>query len=286
MRDDGQVPETTAAEAPLAGRRVGVTAARKVEEQRALLERRGAEVVWAPVLGPAPYEVDDEALRTRTEQVLAGPVDVVVGTTGIGMRTWLTRAEVWGLQEPLLAALRGAEVLARGPKTVGALRRFGVQEAFVAPREDVAGLRERLLATDLRGRRVVVQEHAVALDDLAAELRAAGARVELVTVYRIGTPERPGSVAALLHEVAARRLDAVTFTSALSVEAFFEAAAELGLLAEVEDALRGPVVALAVGHVTAAALEAQRVPGVAPERARLAAMVRRLEEELAGRSLA
>lgn len=264
--------------------RVGVTAARKVEEQRALLERRGAEVVWAPVLGPAPYEVDDEALRARTEQVLAGPVDVVVGTTGIGMRTWLTRAEAWGLQEPLLAALRGAEVLARGPKTLGALRRFGVQEAFVAPREDVAGLRERLLATDLRGRRVVVQEHAVALDELADELRGAGAQVELVTVYRIGTPERPGSVAALVEEVAARRLDAVTFTSALSVEAFFEAAAEAGRAAAVQVALVEQVLAVAVGHVTSAALAEHAVPAVAPERARLTAMVRCLEEALAGRS--
>lgn len=278
------MPTTTPPDAPLAGRRVGVTAARKVEEQRALLERRGAEVVWAPVLGPAPYEVDDDALRARTREVLAGPVDVVVATTGIGVRTWLTRAEAWGLQEPLVAALQGAEVLARGPKTVGALRRFGVEEAFVAPREDVAGLRDRLRATDLRGRRVVVQEHAVPLDGLAAELRAAGAVVELVTVYRIGTPERPGSVAALLDEVAAHRLDAVTFTSALSVEAFLEAAEEHGLRHQVLAALREDVLPVCVGHVTSAALAAHDVEGRHPERARLTAMVRLLEEELLART--
>ena len=84
--------------------------------------------------------------------------------------------------------------------------------------------------------------------------------------------------------MAARRLDAVTFTSALSVEAFFEAAAEVQLATEVAAALRGPVTAVAVGHVTLAALESHGVPAVAPERARLTAMVRRLEEELAGRS--
>ena len=33
---------------PLSGYRIGVTAARKVEEQIALLERRGAVVEWAP----------------------------------------------------------------------------------------------------------------------------------------------------------------------------------------------------------------------------------------------
>ena len=38
---------------PLSGFRIGVTAARKVEEQIALLERRGATVEWAPALSDA-----------------------------------------------------------------------------------------------------------------------------------------------------------------------------------------------------------------------------------------
>ena len=70
---------------PLAGFRVGVTAARRAEEQVALLTRRGAEVAWAPALSLDPNRVDDARLRAATEEVLTGPVDMFLATTGIGM---------------------------------------------------------------------------------------------------------------------------------------------------------------------------------------------------------
>ncbi len=72
----------------LAGYRIGVTAARKVEEQVQLLQRRGATVVWAPALSTDPNRVDDASLRAATEEVLARPIDLFLATTGIGMRTW------------------------------------------------------------------------------------------------------------------------------------------------------------------------------------------------------
>ncbi|NEL90768.1 uroporphyrinogen-III synthase, partial [Escherichia coli] len=60
---------------PRAGFRIGVTAARKVDEQVALLVRRGAEVEWAPALSMDPNHVDDAELRAATAEVLSRPVD-------------------------------------------------------------------------------------------------------------------------------------------------------------------------------------------------------------------
>jgi uroporphyrinogen-III synthase len=48
--------------------------------------------------------------------------------------------------------------------------------------------------------------------------------------------------------------------------------------------MRGPVLALCVGPVTAAPLEAVDVPTVQPERSRLGAMVRHLESEMPSRA--
>ena len=78
---------------PLDGFLIGVTAARKVDEQVALLERRGARVEWAPALSLDPNQVDDEQLRAATREVLARPVDMFLATTGIGMRAWFAAAE-------------------------------------------------------------------------------------------------------------------------------------------------------------------------------------------------
>ena len=58
---------------PLAGFRIGVTAARKVEEQVVLLERRGARVERAPALSLDPNHVDGEGLRAATADVVSRP---------------------------------------------------------------------------------------------------------------------------------------------------------------------------------------------------------------------
>ena len=70
--------------APLTGFRIGVTAARKMDEQVALLERRGAAVEWAPALSLDPNHVDEGALRAVTADVLSRPIDMFLATTGIG----------------------------------------------------------------------------------------------------------------------------------------------------------------------------------------------------------
>ena len=97
---------------PLSGFRIGVTAARKADEQVTLLERRGAAVEWAPALSLDPNQIDDEALRASTEEVLSRPVDMFLATTGIGMKSWFAAVERWGLLDDLLAALVAGSAVA------------------------------------------------------------------------------------------------------------------------------------------------------------------------------
>ena len=120
---------------PLAGFRIGVTAARKAEEQIGLLERRGAAVVHAPALSVDPNRIEETELLAATKDVLSHPVDIFVATTGIGLKSWFAAAERWGLLEDLTSHLGGAEILARGPKSVGALRRFGLRELWAPESE-------------------------------------------------------------------------------------------------------------------------------------------------------
>jgi uroporphyrinogen-III synthase len=271
---------------PLAGFRVGVTAARKVEEQVGLLERRGASVVWAPALSTNPNQVDDASLRAATEDVLSRPVDLFLATTGIGMTTWFAAAEEWGLLDDLLAALGAAEILARGPKSVGALRRRGLQELWAPASEAFDDVLEHLRGRDLTGRRIVVQEHGQSLSVAAQALRRQGADVTTVTVYRVLSAEDPAPMLHLVDQIADRELDAVTFTSAPAIAALMEAAGSTGRRDQLVAAFQADVVAACVGPVTAAAFEMWGVPTIFPERSRLAAMVKQLEVELPARSSA
>ncbi len=260
-----------------------MTAARKVEEQVALLERRGATVTWAPALSTDPNHVDDGELRAATEEVLARPIDMFLATTGIGMKAWFAAAERWGRLDELVAAIDAAEVLARGPKSVGALRRRGLRELWAPDSECFEDVLEHLRGRDLSGMRIVVQEHGQSLSMVAHALRRQGADVTTVTIYRVEAAEDPTPMFSMVDLIADRQLDAVTFTSAPAVAALMDAAGSTGRRDAVITAFQADVVASCVGPVTAAAFEMWGVPTLFPDRSRLAAMIKQLETELPSR---
>ena len=265
---------------PLEGFRIGVTAARKADEQVALLRRRGAEVEWAAALSLEPNHVDLAELLAATEEVLAGPVDLFLATTGVGMRTWLDAAAEAGLYDDLVTTLGRAEILARGPKSVGVLRRHGLRELWAPESECFEDVLAHLRGRDLTGKRIVVQEHGQSLSMSAHALRRQGASVLTVPIYRVESADDPEPMFGLIDRIADRQLDAVTFTSAPAVAALMEAAFSVGRRDDVVSAFQSDVVASCVGPVTAAAFEMWGVPTIVPDRSRLAGMIKQLETEL------
>ncbi|MFD8593900.1 uroporphyrinogen-III synthase [Kitasatospora sp. NPDC059646] len=268
---------------PLAGWTVGITAARRADELAALLERRGAAVLRAPALRIVPL-ADDGDLLAATRALIADPPDLAVATTGIGFRGWLEAADGWDLGEDLRAALGRASVLARGPKAKGAIRAAGLRESFSAATESSAEVLSQLLADGVEGRRIAVQLHGAPLAGFVESLRTAGAEVVEVPVYRWLPPADTGPLDRLIDAVCAGALDAVTFTSAPAAIGLLERAAARGRTAELLTALRREVLAVCVGPVTAAPLEAHDVPVVRPERMRLGAMVQTLGAALPERA--
>jgi uroporphyrinogen-III synthase len=268
---------------PLAGRRVAVTATRKAAELSGLLERRGATVLHAPTLKEQPV-VDHDALRRATETLVADGVDVLVATTGTGVNAWLDAAAAWLLDETLVATLDRADILARGPKAVGALRRHGLRELWSPDTEQLDDVLAHLRQRDLAGRRLVLQEHGQSLAVEAEALRRAGALVTVVSTYRCEAADDLAPVFSLVDLVVGRALDAVTFTSAPAVATLLQVAAAAGLKEELVDAFRSDVLAMCVGPVTAAEWLPYGVPAAHPPRSRLGAMVTALEAELASRA--
>ncbi|EGX57802.1 bifunctional uroporphyrinogen-III synthetase/response regulator domain protein [Streptomyces zinciresistens K42] len=268
---------------PLAGFTVGVTAARRADELGALLGRRGAAVVHAPALRIVPL-ADDSELLAATEEIIRHTPDVVVATTAIGFRGWIAAADGWGLGEDLLAGLRGVELLARGPKVKGAVRAAGLTEEWSPASESMAEVLDRLLEEGVEGRRVAVQLHGEPLPGFVEALRAGGAEVLGVPVYRWLPPEDIGPVDRLLDAAVSRGLDAVTFTSAPAAVSLLSRAQERGLLAELLAAFARDVLPACVGPVTALPLQAHGVGTVQPERFRLGPLVQLLCQELPARA--
>ena len=112
------------------------------------------------------------------------------------------------------------------------------------------------------------------------ELRAAGADVVPIRVYRWHPVPRNGDFDQLVAAIADEKFDAVSFTSAPAVAAVLMRAAEMGVEDRVLTALRTTVHAMCVGPVTARPLVRLGVPTSAPERMRLGALARHITDEL------
>jgi len=269
--------------AALAGFTVGITADRRWQEQAELLRRRGASIVHGPTID-TQYLADDGALREATLAVIAHPPDLLVATTGIGMRAWMETAATWGLADNLLDALSQARVVARGPKATGAANAAGLEVWTQSENEQMDDVLAKLVAAGLDGLRVAVQEYGADSPSFTAALVAAGATVVEVPVYRWRIPPDTGAADQLIRAATDGRLDAVTFTSAPAVHNLFSIADAGGAGIDLRDAFNGEVVAACVGAVCAeAALQEGIEAPMQPEVGRLGLLVRALGERLTER---
>lgn len=271
----------------LKGFRVGVTSHRRSQDLIEALERRGAEVLHAPVLTIAPVDQDLGVLEDTRRTIEARP-EVCIVTTAYGMRRWLEVADAAGLGDALQGALAGAALYVRGPKARGAVRAAGLADVGISNDETTATLVDLVLRDAggrLDGRSVVVQLHGYTDASQLERLRDAGAELVTVTPYRWVRPDGEDRAEALIAAVCSGELDVVTFTSAPAVDALFSTAHELGVYRELIEALRRRVATAAVGPVTAAPLEAAGLRPWVPERYRMGALVKLVTDNLERRTV-
>jgi uroporphyrinogen III methyltransferase/synthase len=234
---------------PLAGKRVLVT--RSVEqagELSAALRAAGAEPVVVPMIQLLPVkdpsEVDGALARLDD-------YDALLFTSTNAVRFFAERAAAGArnLAEP------GAQVVCVGPATAEAAKRAGLRVDLVPPEKNDAGgmLAEILHALPVRGAQFLLPRAESAREVLPEGLRAAGALVDAVPVYR---NVRPAVDASALREALVRaEFFALTFTSPSAVRRFFD------LLDGESRAAAARCVTAAIGPITA---EAMRSAGIEP----------------------
>jgi len=213
---------------PLAGRTIVVTRARP--QASALAERLralGATVVSAPAI-----RID--ALPVTLPDL--GGYDLLCLTSPNGVE------RLFGAVRDA-RALAGPTVAAIGPGTARALRDHGVMADVVPERSVAEGLVEALSGVPVR--RALVARAEEGRDVLPDALRARGAEVDVLALYR--TVPEPLDAAT---RAAALAADAVTFTSASAVRAFLAAAGG-------SESLRDGPRLVSIGPATSAALRAE-----------------------------
>ncbi|MCP8968402.1 uroporphyrinogen-III synthase [Ectobacillus ponti] len=260
----------------LTGKRVALAGPRKAEE----LSRLVANLGGIPLIRPAQGTVflDDSHVEQEIHDIIAGAFDWLIATTGVGLDKLHQAAEAMGRAEEFAAALGRLSIAARGYKTVNMLKKWGLQPLVRDDDGSTAGLMRELASHDLRQKRVALQLHGDPAPKLVAWLEEQGAEFHEILPYH-HVPPKPDMLELLVGELLAGDIDAVNFTSTPQARFLMEYAREKGVAEQVLAAFAGPVVAVAVGKVTAQALrEAGITRIVVPEEERMGSAIVKLAQ--------
>jgi uroporphyrinogen-III synthase len=187
-----------------------VTRARsQADELVGKLRALGAEPVLFPTIRIVPVE-DTAPLDRAIAQLEA--YDWVIFTSQNAVAPFWERLTAAGKDAQALSGLR---VGAIGPATAAALAARGVQADFV-PQQYVA---EAILAEigEVAGQRILLPRADIARQALVEGLRARGAVVDQVAVYRTVPADPPPEAWEVLQS---GRIDVVTFTASSTVRNF------------------------------------------------------------------
>ncbi len=223
-----------------------------------LIARRGGIPLLAPALEEIA-EVDPQAVTSLMAAWRLQPFGLVIFQTGVGTRGLFQMTDSLGLTEELMRLLAQAIVVVRGPKPLGELngRQVRIDKRAVSPFTTEFVL-AAIADVPLSKVRVLVQRYGATNQLLRDSLEARGAVVEEIATYRWALPKDVQPLVQLLGALAASRVDAVVFTSAVQIQNLYAVADTLGCAAELAVQLNGLVVA-SIGPVCSRALTARGI---------------------------
>ena len=218
-----------------------------------MIARRGGVPMLAPALEEVP-EIDPRKVAELFELNRARAFGLVIFQTGVGTRALFQATDAVGSTAQFLQILRDAVVVVRGPKPVGELNsrqvRIDIRAASPYTTDSVL---EALSTMSLDAARVLVQRYGADNPRLRAALEIRGANVHEIATYRWALPSNIQPLIALLDALAAQRVDAVIFTSAVQIHNLYAIADAAGRSAELARHLNAVIVA-SIGPVCSLAL--------------------------------
>jgi hydroxymethylbilane synthase len=227
----GKAAGTACAASALHGKRILVTRAREqAAGVGAELSARGAVPVFLPMI-----RIEPSGDRALLDEALRGLSTFrwILFTSANAVELFAARAAELGV------AVTGPRIAAVGPATVDALSQLGLSVACAPAEHTAAALAHAVYSLEpggVRGARILLPRAEGGREDAAAFLRAQGARVHDIVVYRTCNAEVTSDDMARL----APGVDAILFTSGSTVRAWCEHARGFTLLSE---AARGAAIA-------------------------------------------
>jgi uroporphyrinogen-III synthase len=210
-------------------------------------------------------------------KVLEGAYDLIIFTTGAGVRAMLEIVQTRYDREEFLTALRTKKIAARGPKPSAVLRELNVTVDVIA--QEPSTWHELVAAIDaaygdsLKQMHVAVQEYGVSNPELLAALNSRCREVTKIAVYRWALPENLEPLRECVRDLLQGIFDVVLLMTAAQIIHLFQVADMMGVENELSEALRKTIV-ISIGPSTTEAMAHYGIePNFEPSRPKMGFMI-------------
>jgi uroporphyrinogen-III synthase len=153
-----------------------------------------------------------------------------------------------------------------GPKTQEILNDNGLEADMVPSDYTAEGLLESFEDYDLKGKKIGLPRTMVARKVLPDGLRSSGADVFLADAYQSAVPQDKTSMECLINKIINQEIDAVTFTSPLTVKNLFEVAGKEREEKLIRVLSQKKVLTAAIGPITGKTLEEYGIEAIIPSK--------------------
>ncbi|HEY3705326.1 MAG TPA: uroporphyrinogen-III synthase [Terracidiphilus sp.] len=258
--------------------------ARRAAETAKLIRTYGGE----PLVAPAMREISldsQKPILEFAEALLRGAYDLVIFTTGVGVKALVKTVSEHMDRETFVEALRKVRIAARGPKSSSALRELQIPIAVVAPDpytwRALMTAMEAKFGSSLSGMNIAVQEYGISNPELLTALAEKSISITRLPVYQWALPEDTEPLREAVIALAHGHVDVVLFMNAGQVMHLFLMADRMGYTDALHEGFRTTVLG-SIGPSTTEGLNAYGVaPDYEPTQSKMGFLIKELSERSA-----
>lgn len=246
------------------GLRVLSLESRRANEVAKLIRTYGGEALTAPAMREISLESNKPVIEFA-EALMRGAFDLVIFTTGVGVRSLMKIVSEQMDREKFLTALRSIKIAARGPKSSSALRELQVPITVVSPepftwRAMMSALEEKL-GSSLEGMNLAVQEYGTSNPELLTALAEKSISITRLLVYQWALPEDIQPLREAVLALAHGHVDIILFMNAGQVMHLFLIADRMGYTDALHEGFRSTL----IGSIGPSTTEGMAAYGLHPD---------------------
>lgn len=240
----------------LMGKRIAIAGNNDWHDMSSMIKKLGG----TPVARPQESKLTLSTMHIQHEllRLIEDRSDWIIFTSRTGLEAIMKQGECMVIRSALIEIMNAAKVVAIGYKTFAMLKKMGITPIFVEDNSRIQGLVKNLNRFVYTGNKVTLQLEDKPSPLLIKFLEKKGSNVRQIIPYH-QIPSEVQVSDLLCKEIFNGAVDAVCFTTAVQVRAFFLFVKNNDYYFPVKDCFKYKVLVVAVGKATAEALKEEGI---------------------------